>query len=334
MYGIYSEIIAAAEKALEPFDEQEQLLEYPEVQADKAYYLSVLQTYNKLKFLKDLLDGLKRALDEEGEVNALLAAASGEERSEVYKELAIIERKAAKFAKGLADALGRRHAIERAYCRFRLSAMSSEFGVLLYGLIKEYLLKEGLRLEEERIKRAKDGYTSEISFFVEGEDAVDRLQPLCGAHKVYAAGQKSEELGFAVTPVSEAEEIDLKDMRIDLFHSSGAGGQNVNKVETAVRVTHIPTGMSVVCQDERSQLKNKNRAIETLVKRLESKNRAEQKERVEADIARQFSKVSQLSFDFDRKTVTDTRLKGFVDVAFPIKDFSTYISRLMSYEKI
>ena len=153
--------------------------------------------------------------------------------------------------------------------------------------------------------------------------------PLTGAHKVFCAHSKSEELCIAATLCGEEEPLSDKDIKIDLFHSSGAGGQNVNKVETAVRVTHIPTGTVVVCQDERSQLKNKQRAVETLKKRLKDARATTEKERMEADIAAQFRKKNTpISFDLDDMTMTDTRLKAYARAAFPLEDMAAYINGL------
>ena len=107
----------------------------------------------------------------------------------------------------------------------------------------------------------------------------------------------SAEIALAVTPVQNVVTLDEKDVKIDLFHSGGAGGQNVNKVETAVRVTHIPTGLVVTCQDERSQLNNKRRALENLKKRLTEQNAELEKSRMDADVKMQLKRVSTLSFD-------------------------------------
>lgn len=334
MYGIYCDIISAAERALDCFDETKELLEYPEVQADKAYYLSVLSKYNKLKFLKDKLSALISAIEEEKTASDMLSDASSyEERAAIYEEISSLKRTASKISLSLSDALGCKSVQERAYCRFRFKEISSKFGVSLFSLIKSDLLLRGVKIEDEKILTAKGGYAQEISFVAEGRDVITRLIPLSGAHKVYIAQSKSEELCFAVTPMARVENVSDSDLKIDVFHSQGAGGQNVNKVETAVRITHLPTGLSVVCQDERSQLKNKNRALETIKKRLKERSEQVEKERIEADVCWQYSqKNTPISFDAVGKTMTDTRLKAFSKISFPLTDeqFNQYINGLIA----
>ncbi len=334
MYGIYGDIIYAAEKALLSFGETEELLEYPEVQADKAYYLSVLSKYNNLRLIKDKTDELKTALEEKRAARELFSGASDEEaRAAVYEEISAFEKIAAKASAELADALGCKHAEESAYCRFKLTDASAKFGTALFSLIKSYFAATGATVREEKTVYGNGGNIREISFVAEGADVITRLAPLSGAHKVYIAKAKSEELCFAATPAATVEELRESDLKIDLFHSHGKGGQNVNKVETAVRVTHIPTGLSVVCQDERSQLKNKKRAVETLEKRFKERSVQAEKKRMEADVAAQFSvKNTAISFDLATDSFTDTRLKGFTKIPFPMTDteFTSYINGLIA----
>ena len=334
MYGIYGDIIGAAQRALGCFDEIKELLEYPEVQADKAYYLSVLSKYNNLNFINEKLALLKSYLEEEKEYSAMLSGAnSDEERAVIYEEISSLKRNSAKVSAILSDALGCKHANERAYCRFKLKNNSSKLGIALFNLIKVDLLSKGAKIEEENIVYGSGGYAQEISFIAQGEDVITRLIPLSGAHKVNIGQAKSVELCFAVTPSAIIEEISENDLKIDLFHSNGAGGQNVNKVETAVRVTHLPTGLSVVCQDERSQLKNKKRALDTIQKRLRERNEQAEKKRVEADISAQYlQKNTPISFDAVDGTFSDTRLKAFSKAQFPPTDeqFSQYINGLIA----
>lgn len=332
MCKIYGDILDAANRATQAFEETEALLEYPEVQADKAYYVSVLSRYNELKFVKDKADALQKAILDEREATALLSERlSDEDREAVYGEISALKREQYVLAGALSDALGLKHAAQRAYCKFLFSAKASDLGVKFCAQIKEYLRFVGAKIEGEQCAKAKEGYVRSISFFVEGEDVLTRLSLLAGAHKAYVFNAKSEEVCFAVAPASQEEKISEKDVKINLFHSGGAGGQNVNKVETAVRVTHIPTGTVVVCQDERSQLANKKRALETLEKRLEDMWETAEKRRIDADVAAQFCKKNTpISFDLDASTMTDSRLKNFVAAAFPLKDFAAYMNGLLA----
>lgn len=330
MCGVYGDIINAAEKAIGAFDETAELLEYPEVQADKAYYLSVLSSYNNLKNIKDILSDLKSALRDEQDAALLLSEAVGEERDGIYEEISVFKRKAAQSAKILADAIGCKHATERVYIRLKLTSASAKLGALLCSLIKEYLRSRGAKIEEEKSEYASKGHLREVSFTVEGEDAFSVLSPLVGAHKVYTSDGKHEELCFAVTPAASLSTISEDDLRIDIFRSSGAGGQHINKTDSAVRITHIPTGTVVTCQDERSQLANKKRAMETLKKRLLSVEEKAEKQRMEADIYAQYrQKNTPISFDITGGvTMTDTRLKSYTDVPFPFSDFPSYMDAL------
>lgn len=329
MYGIYGEIIAAAEKAAEECSQAEELLEYPEVQADKAYYLSVLSKYNKLNSIADKLEKLKKLLSSEKSAAALIPECNDAERDELFEEISAIKRDAARLASLLSDELGCKHIVERALLRFKFTAVSSKLGVPFAAMIKDYVISRGGAVEDERTECTVSGEVRGVSFVAEGEDVLSRLIPLTGAHKVFVTGGKSEELCFAVTSAEERMTVSDDELKITVTHSSGAGGQHINKVETAVRVTHIPTGLSVVCQDERSQLENKKRAIETIKKRLNLSHEKSEKSRIEADIYSQYKKKSTpISFDYASKTMTDTRLKAFSAVPFPLESPRAYIDAL------
>ena len=158
MYGIYDDIIRSAQKGLESFDETQQLLEYPEVQADKAYYLSILAKYNELRNIKDKLVTLMDTLEEVRQVEDMLADVSSQEDDEIiYGEISLLRRRASSIASSLADALGCSHLIERAYVRIKLRQGSSKIGVAWSIIVKNYLLSRGSKIEDEKIDTAKGG---------------------------------------------------------------------------------------------------------------------------------------------------------------------------------
>ena len=135
------------------------------------------------------------------------------------------------------------------------------------------------------------GY-KEISFMIEGEGAYSRFKYESGVHRVQRVPETESQgrvhtstTTVAVLPEAEDVEleIDPKDLKIDTFRSSGAGGQHINKTSSAIRITHLPTGTVVECQDERSQYKNKDKALKVLKSRLLKEKQDKQASEIAAD---------------------------------------------------
>ena len=199
---------------------------------------------------------------------------------------------------------------------------SALFAGDLYNQYKSYALRRGWRVEviEENATSLR-GY-KEIVFKIDGAGAYGRMKFESGIHRVQRvpeteAGGRIHTSAASVAVMPEAKEIDVviedKDIRIDIFRASGAGGQHVNKTDSAIRITHFPTGIVVTCQNERSQLQNKTAAMAVLRSKLYEKQRAEQESSSNASRKSMVGSGDRSekirTYNFPEQRVTDHRIK-------------------------
>ena len=195
------------------------------------------------------------------------------------------------------------------------------FANSLYRMYTMYAESRHWKSEVLSANPTELGGYKEISFSIEGEGAYSRLKFESGVHRVQRVPETETQgrihtstVTVAVLPEVEDVEIDINpdDLQIDAFRAGGAGGQHVNKTSSAIRITHLPTGLVVECQDERSQFKNKDKAMKILRSRLYEKAQSEQNEKIASERKLQVGTGDRSerirTYNFPQGRVTDHRI--------------------------
>ena len=321
------QIIEKTEKMKERFDELTVKVSDPSVIADNREWKKLVKERSGLEDIVSARDELKKNFDALQACKSDLEKEHDHEMKEMYQEeISSLQEKIEKEVEEIKILLLPKDENDDGNIIIEIRAAaggeeSALFGTELLRMYSYYAEKHGYKTEMIDVNETELGGIKDATFVVKGKGAFSRLKFEAGVHRVQRVPETESQgrihtstATVAVLPEMEEVEFEINDndLRIDTYRSSGAGGQHINKTDSAIRMTHIPTGIVVCCQDERSQIKNREKAMRVMKSKLyefyESQRDKEYKEKRSSQVGTGDRSERVRTYNYPQGRVTDHRV--------------------------